>query len=211
MSALPMAMVTWQVRMSGNNKVRIMADGSTRVGDEPWPREVRELAFELWYLKFHRRMPLVLEYLNTLPDQYEDMDADDLTAFSRDTVVDALRNRPMKMATLYAWCRLDKWADEAERRHRELAPALFQRVDHDLEIASISAAEALIDIVKDPRVNPLTRLKAADSILDRTGHMAWTRDPENGKTPGPQRDYSGTVAGKSVEELLRQALGDGEA
>lgn len=196
--------------MARNNVVTVMPDGSTRVGDEPWPQEVRELAFELWYLKFHRKMSDVLDYLNALPEQDEDHPADDLTAYHRDTVTEALSQRPMKLSTLYAWARIDKWADEAERRHRQLAPALYQRVDHDLDIASIKAAEAIIEIVSDRSVSALTRLKAADSILDRTGHTAWVRPSDDGKVTGPQRDYTGTVAGKSVEELLRQALGSGE-
>lgn len=192
--------------MPSDRTVTVLPDGRTRVGGDPWPREVRELAFELWYLKFHRNMSDVADYLNALPDQDRDHPADDLAAFNRDVVVEALQDRKISTKTLYGWSRVDDWAIEAENRHRQLAPALYQRVDHELEIASIEAVETLISLMRDKNVNPQVRQKAADSILDRSGHTAFVRPSDDGKITGPQRDYSGTVAGKSMEDLLKIAL-----
>ena len=190
-------------------KVRFMPDGSTRVGDAPWPPEVKELAFELWYLKFHRNMQNVLDYLNGMTDQDSDHPADDLSIDYRDVVVDAISERKMKISTLYQWAKRGRWAEEAERRHRQLAPAIYQQVDHDLEIASIDAARALIDLVNRPDIPPKIRLDAANSILDRTGHTAWVRPSDDGKISGPQQDYSSSIAGKSGEELLKMIISGG--
>lgn len=190
--------------------VTVQADGSTRVGLEKWPDAVKELAFELWWMKFHRNAGKVADYLNAMPDQDEDHPADDLSAFNRDEVVDALIVRPISAKTIYSWSRRDKWPEEAEKRHREIAPAIFAQVDHEMELGSIDAMRTLLGIVRDPSVTPLTRLKAADSLLDRTGHTAWVRPSDDGKVAGPQRDYSGTVAGLSTDDLLKQLLGGPE-
>lgn len=184
--------------------------GYGMVGDEPWPEEVRELAFELWCYKFKRKMNDVLDYLNDLPNQDLDHLDIDLTAYNADAIITALSARPMKLATLYAWARNKKWADLAEQRHRAIAPALYNQVDQQLELASIEAVATLIEILRSPKAPYQVRQKAADSILDRTGHTAWVRPSDDGKVQGPQRDYTGTVAGKTVEELLQQALGGGE-
>lgn len=192
-----------------NSNLPAKRGGYGLVGDEPWSDEIRELAFELWYFKFHRNMASVLDYLNSIPDQDDDLPGDDLIIDNRDVIYQELSKRPMKMATLYAWRRRMKWDEMAEARHRSIAPALYARVDHQLDIASIDAAQTLIDLLHRPDVNPKTKLEAANSILDRTGHTAWVRPSDDGKITGPQRDYSGTVAGKSIEELMLQALGEG--
>lgn len=192
--------------MPSNRTVRVMPDGSTRVGDEAWPQEVRDLAFELWYMVCNRKITGVIDYLNSMPDQSYDHPADDLAIEHRDVVVDALRKRKMSKSTLYQWMKSGNWEEEADKRHRALAPALYQRVDQAMEWASIDAANAVIALVRDDRTPHLTRLKAAESILDRTGHTAWVRPDDDGKVAGPQRDFTESIAGKSGEDLLKMIL-----
>lgn len=193
-------------------KVRIMPDGSTRVGDAPWPAEVKELAFELWYLKFHRNMQQVLDYLNGMVDQDIDHPADDLSIEYRDTVVEALSERKMKISTLYQWAKRERWAEKVEKLHRQIAPAIYKQVDTHIEVASIDAAKTLIDLLNRVDTPPKIRLDAANSILDRTGHTAWVRPSDDGKISGPQQDYSTSIAGKSGEELLKMIMaGDGSS
>lgn len=193
--------------MKPQNVVTVLPDGRTRVGLEPWPKELHELAFELWMLKFNRNMNDVADYLNGLPDQDIDRNGDDLSAYDRDVVVDALQERVLSVKTLYSWKRQDKWDELADTRHRQLAPALYARVDHGLEVASIGAMETLIELSRDKTVAPKVRLDAANSILDRTGHTAWVRPSDDGKVAGPQRDYSEAIAGKDATELLRLITG----
>jgi hypothetical protein len=49
--------------------------------------------------------------------------------------------------------------------------------------------------------------RAADSLLDRAGHLPWIRPSDNSLLPGPQEDYAHVIAGKSVDELLAIAMG----
>lgn len=195
--------------MGNNTAVRVMPDGSTRVGTEPWPKEVRELAFELWYMVCRRDVRQVCDYLNGFPESFLGDLNIDTSAYDFDAITVELEKRPMTTATLYAWAKRDNWAEEADKRHRALAPALYAQVDQMLDLASIEAAKTLVRLATDPSVPPKIQADASNSILDRTGHTAWVRPSDDGKMQGPQRDYSGTVAGMSTEDLLRKALGGG--
>lgn len=197
--------------MTKQTAVTVLPNGQTRVGDEPWPKEIRELAFELWWLKFNRDVRQVADYLNQLPDQDADHPADDIASHSREVVVNSLSVRRINTSTLYAWARREKWADEAEKRHRQIAPAIYNQVEQSLDIASIDAVRALIEIVNDRHVSAQTRQKAADSILDRTGHTAWVRPSDDGKIAGPQRDYADSISGKSPEDLMKMIMSVSEA
>lgn len=196
--------------MGNNTQVRIMPDGSTRVGGEPWPKEVKELAFELWYMICKRNVREVCDYLNNFQERFlGDIDIDTST-YDMDVITLALEERPMSIQTLYAWSKTGKWPERAEQRHRLIAPALYAQVDQLLEISSIPATKRLVQLATDPSTPPKIALDAANSILDRTGHTAWVRPSDDGKIQGPQRDYTGTVAGKSMDDLLRIALGTGD-
>lgn len=183
-------------------------DGAPRVGLPKWPDELKALAFELWWLKFQRNAGAVCDYLNSMPDQGEDHPADELVIEHRDLIVEALEERPIAVSTIYAWARRDHWAEEVEKRHRQIAPALFSQVDQELELASLDAMRRLITLVKDPSIPPKIQLDASNSILDRTGHTAWVRPSDDGKMAGPQRDYSDQIAGKTTKELLAALMTD---
>lgn len=182
-------------------------DGAPRVGLPKWPDELKALAFELWWLKFQRNAAKVCDYLNAMPDQDGDHPADELVIEHRDLIVDALQERKIAVSTIYAWARRERWAEEVDKRHRQIAPALFAQVDQELELASLDAMRRLIFLVKDPSIPPKIQLDASNSILDRTGHTAWVRPSDDGKMTGPQRDYSGSVAGKDTKDLFRLAFG----
>jgi hypothetical protein len=89
---------------------------------------------------------------------------------------------------------------------------MWETVHTSIVQGSIEAARFNRDVVngryKDWDARHIAVMqRAADSLMDRAGHLPWTRPSDNSQLPGPQEDHRHLIAGKSIDELLALALG----
>ena len=168
---------------------------------KPYPEEYREWAFQLWFLLYDQNSAKVADRINNpQPD---------------DPIVDVRDPREIKSRTIRKWAQTYKWAEQAQQRFKELAPGIHERVITTMAAGSIEAADLLRHVVNDEDADTKYRVDAAKTILDRAGHLPFNRPSDDSRPQGPSRDYSGSIAGKSTEDIIRflldpaPAIGDG--
>ncbi len=85
--------------------------------------------------------------------------------------------RRLKIRASTVW----KWSSEPEIAASIRSGAEYRRkvIGQDLEAAAEDALSALVEIVRDPGINPKDRVKASEVILDRCGLIS---GPESGQT-----------------------------
>lgn len=106
--------------------------------------------------------------------------------------------------TIRYWATHFRWADQADQELKNLAPAIHNHVTRELISASVEGSTYLRQVIAGEIEPNKNRLVATLSALDRTGHMAYTRPSDNSRPVGPTRDYSESVAGLSVPEIMEK-------
>lgn len=109
---------------------------------------------------------------------------------------------PVPARTIREWATRFGWAEQADRDLKDFAPGVHNHVTREIVAGGIHAIEYLRDVVSNPTVEDKVRLDAAKTLLDRGGHMAWTRPKDNSRPIGPTKDYDASVAGLTAEELM---------
>ena len=186
--------------MTDAHPVRLTQSGTPLVGDEPWPKEVVELAFEVWALHEQRNVRSTVDFLNALPAEYEYYQESD-RAFR------ALAERTMPYKTVYNWVIVRKWEKRRGEMMKQMAPAMHRIVEDELRILTIDALRVQKELLLDAKTPAVVRAKIIDSILDRTGHQPFVRPADDSKPRGPQVEYTNTAAGMSIEQLREMLFG----
>ena len=153
----------------------------------------KELAFEVWLYLAGRNATRAAEILAQPPGPMEQ--------FEREPVQIPAR-------TIRDWVTRYNWAHKAEQRMKEAAPGIHARVVQETIIGSLQSIQHMREIVEGKvEASDKVRLDAAKSILDRAGHLPWTRGSDGSVPTGPTRNYAESVAGKSTEEIAKMLFG----
>jgi hypothetical protein len=168
---------------------------------KPYPDVYREFGFELWSLIYDQNARKVADRLNNPEED------DPLWEELPDGVKVRLDSREINPRTIRKWANDGKWLERHQKRFKELAPLFHERVISTISAATMEAAQYLREVITDESVDPKHRIVAANSILDRGGHLAFVRPSDNTRPVGPTRDYGESLAGQTTEELMRRVLG----
>lgn len=165
-----------------------MTDLPAEIPDE------KEIAFQVWAFLAGRNAARTAEILASPPGEMEQ--------FNREPVEIPAR-------TIRDWVHRYHWHEKAEQRLKEAAPAIHNQVVQETIIASLQSIQHLRDIVEGKvEASDKVRLDAAKSILDRAGHLPWTRNNDGSIPTGPTRNYAESVAGKATDDLLAIIMGE---
>lgn len=155
-----------------------------------------EVAFEVWLYLAGRNATRTAEILSQPPGPMEQFDR---------------QPKQIPARTVRDWVKRHNWEIKAEQRLKEAAPGIHARVVQETVIGSLQSIQHLRDVVEGKvEASDKVRLDAAKSILDRAGHLPWTRGSDGSLPSGPTRNYAESVAGKSTEEIKKLLFGDNE-
>lgn len=174
----------------------------------PTDPEIVERAYELWAFIYTRNCEAVARHF-TRTEEREKPDGTKEQVKVGDEVFGVV---DIAARTIRSWEQRDKWAERVETEMRRLTPSMWRTVHTSIVQGSVEAARFNRDVVSgryndwDARHLAIMQ-RAADSLLDRAGHLPWTRPSDNSKLPGPQEDHAQLIAGLSTDELRAMALG----
>lgn len=156
----------------------------------------KEIAFNVWLFLAGRNAAKTARILAELPSDDEQFDREPMNIPAR---------------TIRDWVSRYNWHEKAESRLKEMAPGIHAHVVQETIIASLQSIQHLRDIVEGKvEASDKVRLDAAKSILDRAGHLPWTRGNDGALPSGPTRNYAESVAGLSSDKLLALIMGESE-
>lgn len=190
--------------MNDDKPVRLSFSGAPLVGQEPWPKEVVDLAFEIWAFKSQRNARVTADILNSIGDRFEDSDIESQIAWT------ALKERPLPHKTVANWVNSRKWEKKRIELMKSLAPGMHRLVEDELRILSLDAVKVQKELLLNPETPAVVKAKIIDSVLDRTGHQPFVRPSDDSKPRGPQVEYENTASGMSIEELRDILFGTGK-
>lgn len=116
------------------------------------PEEERQLALEVWAFEADRNAAATSRIL----------------AESHELEIPA--------ATIRAWANRYDWEAKASDLFRTLTPHLYERAAFLLMRAALPAARYILDVTEGKAKPDKTRLAAADSALNRTGFLPFSRN-----------------------------------
>jgi hypothetical protein len=158
--------------------------------NERHPAEYREWAYQLWAYVCGRNTVTVAKRL-----KYP-IEGDAWTA------------RDIPAQTIVTWSRNDKWKDRVREEVRRIAPDLHETMMSNLIMASHEASRWLLDMMHDrvpmetkgDREQATVKLKAAMTVLDRTGYIPYQLT----------KDRSAPISAPLPEDAPIAALDQGE-
>lgn len=161
----------------------------------PVPDE-KEIAFNIWMFVAGRNATRTAKILAEAPSDAEQWDREPMHIPAR---------------TIRDWVHRYRWEEKADKLLRETAPGIHAHVVQETVIGSLQSIQHLRDVVEGKvEASDKVRLDAAKSILDRAGHLPWTRGSDGSVPSGPTRNYAESVAGKTTEEIARMLFGGDE-
>lgn len=177
---------------------------------QPLPDWAHELAYQLWAFVHSQNGAKVARALTdgTYTDDGGIVPDD---AYEND----ALPCITITPQAVNKWCRSENWIGRWADDVRQAAPAIHSRVASNLASLSLEAEQFLADFLTG-RIVPkdgvdakmlAERAKTAQDILNRAGHQPHTKQKDGSLQPAPQVDHKRSIAGKSMEEKRRMALG----
>lgn len=181
---------------------------------EPHPPWVQDLAYNLWAFVCNQNVSEVYRMLvgGTYTDHGGIVPEDAYTPDENGELVPPKVN--ISRQAIQRWKNAHNWDTRWITEMRDLQPAIHQQVANNVMVASLEASSFLSRLVRGeiPITDPVaakvvdTRAKVAQDILNRSGHMPYTRPSDGGPLPGPTVDHHKQFAGKSIEELRRMAI-----
>lgn len=179
----------------------VTRSGAKLVGDTPWPPDVVELAFETWAFKTQRSVKQTVDFLNNLPDEWENAELESQEAW------EALKKREMPYKTVYNWVISRKWEQKRADLMQTIAPAMHRVVEDELRIMTIDALRVQKELLLDENTPAIVRVKIIDSVLDRTGHQPFVRPKDDSKPRGPMEAPDNSLAGMTPDQLRDMLFG----